>query len=139
MERVIAIFAMIMGVISFTFVVSNINSIISQQKKKQAHQQKNLMYLNRIHEKHGLSKELIKTTKNIIFKNIQVCRIENVDDFFKVYPKSIKTELQLSMYKENMSQIEFFQDLPDEIMITIGRALKPISFTPSTISTLFPY
>lgn len=124
---------MILGVISFTFVVSNINSIISQNRKKFVQQEKNLIFLDKMKSKYNLSNELITMARKEVKSRSKFQKIESISDFLRIYPKNLKNELQLCMYRNNLSEINFFSGLPDEIIISIGQALKPIMYTPSNL------
>jgi hypothetical protein len=124
---------MILGVISFTFVVSNINTILSQSNKKNKKKGKCLIYLEQIRKKYNLSKEAVNMVKNEVVKGIKDFSPEDVDKIPKYFPPKIKTELYLSMYKDKLKKIKIFKPLSDDVLITLGHAITPIIYTPSNL------
>ena len=120
---------MIFGVISFTFVVSNINSILSQTYRAERERSKNLIILESIKEKYDFSPELIEVVKMQINKPVPTISSDNFQPTIKIFPTGIKNELLYSMYKDSLNQITFFKDLPPEIINVLGQALTPIVYT----------
>ena len=114
-----------------TFVVSNINTILSQSKKKRSKQEKCFSYLEKIRVKYELSKEAINMAKREINKGVKDFFQEDIDKIPKHFPPNLKNELYLSMYRDRMNSINIFKALPEEVVITLGHALTPIIYTPS--------
>lgn len=120
---------MIIGVISFTFVVSNINSILSQNNKKASEQSKNIIFLEKMKVKHGLSVELIEMAKNEIRNRNNQNKSLDFSEMINNYPANLKNELYFSMYSLKLKKIKFFKDLPPEVVAVLGQALTPIVYT----------
>ena len=115
--------------ISFTFVVSNINSIISQNHKNASQRSKNIIFLEKMRLKYGLSFELIEMIKKEVNKPTQKFHSENFDDLVDRFPVKLKNLLLYNMFKYRLQKINFFKDLPAEMLVALGQALTPIVHT----------
>jgi CRP-like cAMP-binding protein len=122
---------MLLGVVSFTFVVSNINSIISQNKKKVKEQAKNLIFLEKMQKKYNLSNELIRMANREVSISNRKFNMDNFQGMIKYFPPNLRNELYLSIFKRKLKHINIFTKLPDEVIITLGQALTPIIYMPS--------
>lgn len=131
LERALTIVAMLLGVVSFTFVVSNINSIISQNKKKNMQEAKSEIFLDQMQKKYNLSNDLICMAKSEVSKSMDTVNMENFKNMISSFPKNLRNELYLSMFRDRLSKINIFKMLPDEVIITLGKVLTPIIYMPS--------
>lgn len=122
---------MIIGVIFFTFVVSNINSIISQKNKKHIYQEKNLLCLNKANKEYEFSESIMNLAQNSLKKNNGRPLLEKVEDLLIVFPKNLKKQLQLCIYKTKLSKIKFFMGLHSDILIALGQSLYTVIYTKS--------
>ena len=135
LERLISILGMLFGVISFTFVVSNINSILSEQYQKRNALEKNIMSLETLQKKYNFSEDLFHLSrKQIKMKMTSNTFIDDMESFLKVFPKNLKNDLQISMYGERLGQIDIFHGLNEETIISIGRKLTKIIYLKGTLS-----
>lgn len=134
MERLITILAMLLGVVSFTFVVSNINSIISQNKKKVKMNSKNLIHLEKIQKKYHISEELVSMAKKEINGTTYAQNQESFMEMIAKFPKGLQNDLHVNMYRKKLESINMFKNLPPEVTIMLGHALTSIIFMPSTRS-----
>ena len=123
-----SIVGMIFGVISFTFVVSNINSMLSQSNKSTLQRSKNFSFLEKMNLKYKLSPELIEMATKEINKHVQN-HSDNFYEMINTFPVNLRNDLYYSMFKNNLNQINFFKDLPPDIIIVLGQALTPIIYT----------
>ena len=131
MERLITIVVMLLGVVSFTFVVSNINSIISQNKKKVKLKSKNLICLENIQRDHKLSDHMISMIKKEIKRTQDIVSLEQFKEMILKFPKKMQDELFLGMFHKSLTSINMFKSLPNEVLILLGKSLKSVIYMPS--------
>lgn len=124
---------MIVGVIFFTFVVSNINSIISQNNKKHIYQEKNLLYLDKANREYEFSESIMSLAKNSLKKNNGIPVLEKVEDLLRVFPKNLKKKLQLCIYRKKLRKIKFFMGLHSDILIALGQSLYTVIYSKSNL------
>jgi hypothetical protein len=122
---------MLIGVVDFYFVLSNINSIISSTLKMDIEFASKLSMLEKIQKKYTL---LPKT-----YKNAKVCLYEeeyrrdsfDLIPFFEKFPKSLRGDLKFHVYSKLLHNFPFFENLASEIINSIGDCLKESSFKKS--------
>lgn len=126
---------MLFGVISFTFVVSNINSILSEQYQKRSELEKNIIFLDKLQKKYTFSEELFNVSKKQIkMKMKSNTIIDDMEAFLKIFPKKLRNELEISMYGEDLNKIKIFKELTEETIISIGRKLHKIIYVKGSLS-----
>ena len=128
---------MIVGVVFFTFVVSNINSIISQKNKKDLIQEKNMLYLERANREYKFSNSIMCMAMSSVKKNQGIVQLENIEDLLRVFPKNLKKQLQMSVYEKKVSKINFFNGLHPDILIALGQCLYKVMYTKRNINYEF--
>jgi hypothetical protein len=103
--------------------------MLSQSNKINLQRSKNILFLEKMKFKYDLSYELIEMATKEINKRVQTY---NSDSFYKMinsFPVNIRNDLFYSMFKAKLQQINFFKDLPPDIIIVLGQALTPIVYT----------
>ena len=129
-ERVIAIFGMIFGVISFTFVVSHINSFLTKKTYTQIRRERKFIFLEKLNRRYKFSDVLYKMALSQIKHNKEKDNtIENMECFLKLFPKNLKNDLEIYMYESQVNTINMFKGLPNDTIIQIGQTLTPVIYT----------
>ena len=115
MERYVAVFNMVMGVVIFSLVSSAITSIIQSFDEINEKEEENLAILNKINKKFDLPIELYSE----LVKEIKE-QIENDDHDIKQYasslPINMKNKLIKVFYKSIYSNIYFLQGKPHQFI-----------------------
>lgn len=132
LERLFTILAMVLGVVSFTFVVSNINSIISQNKKQIRMKAKNLICLAKIKEDLKLSDELINMATKEISQSTHEISAESFKEMIIKFPREQQKKLFYCMYREKLHSINMFRVLSPDVIILLGQVISSIIYMPST-------
>ena len=137
-ERIIAIFGMIFGVISFTFVVSHINSFLTKKTYSQIRRERKFIFLEKLNRRYKFSNVLYKMAlSQIKHKREKDNTIENMDCFLKLFPKNLKNDLEIYMYESQVNSINMFKGLPNDTIIQIGQTLTPVIYTQRSFFNIY--
>ena len=126
LERVIVIFAIIIGVIGFYFVVSNINSIISNSIKKNKNFSICMTKLEKLKKKYNIDEKIYKLAKRALIKEDFKKEVFDFVPMMISFPKSLKKKLKYDMYINMFGGFRFLKDLPMETVISIGNKMKEV-------------
>lgn len=128
------ILLMLILVVDFYFVLSNINSIISSTIKKDIEFAAKLSMLEKIEKKYALLPQTYKVAKMSLYE--EEYRRDSFDliPFFGKFPKSLRTDLKYHVYSKLLSSFPFFQNLESEIINSIGDCLKECTFDRSSLT-----
>ena len=126
-ERLIAIVAMFAGVIFFSLTVGTLTSLLSEMDKKNSEYENKLTVLTQIKEEYKISKETYDrirlALKYGVFKGH-----EDFEELLVCIPEKQANELAKIIYKPKISNIDFFDKQPDEMIRMIGPHLKELAF-----------
>ena len=131
LERVIVIFAIIIGVIGFYFVVSNINSIISNSIKKNKNFTICMTKLEKLKKKYDIDEKIYKLAKRALIKEDFKKEVFDFIPMMVSFPKSLKKKLKYDMYINMFGGFRFLKDLPMETVISIGNKMKEVVYQKS--------
>lgn len=124
---------MFFGVISYTFLVSHINSFLTNKTNLLKKRGKGVLFLEKLQKTYQFSQPLYKMALNLIKKSNlnDENKIDNLDYFLNFFPKNLKNELEIYMYESQVNAINMFKGLPNDIIIQIGQTLTPVIYTQS--------
>lgn len=124
-ERIFCICLMIIGVISYSFAISSFTSIISTLDSKAAKLKANLDTLNNIRSEYDMSFDLYWKLKQSLYYDHSKDMTDKMN-LLRELPGSLKISLSDLMYRKSVSNIEFFKQVSDHFMATVGPLLRPI-------------
>lgn len=123
-----SVLCMIFGVVSFTFVVSNINSILSLSHKTSMRRTQNLMVFEAMKAKYDFSREVIAMAEAHISRSERLVDAESFQSMIGTFPAHMRSRLLYSMHRRSLSRIAFFRGLPVDIINVLGQALQPVTY-----------
>lgn len=130
MERVIAIFSMIIGVIVFYFVVSDINTIISNSVAKEIQVSACMTKLEKIKKKYPISSNMYKAAKLSLF-NKNLNNLVNTKGFLGHFPRSFENELKYHMYSKKFELFNWTQNVPSNFLGRLGDEIREVELEES--------
>jgi hypothetical protein len=118
---------MIVGVVGFYFLLSDINSIISNTIKKEIQFSAKLSMLEKVNENYQLTEETYKEAKQSLFELSENDKF-NLDSFYDQFPLVLKEKLKYRVYSNMLEQFSIFHKLKPEQINTIGDSLQNETF-----------
>jgi hypothetical protein len=115
---------MLIGVMSYSFAISSVNSVLSALDERQAALRNKLSILEDLKREYKLSHEMYMRLK----KALKYDHSRNVADkftFLNELPQSLKIELSKIMHEKIITRIPFFQGRSPHFMAFIGPMLRP--------------
>lgn len=131
LEKSIAIFAMIIGVIGFYYVVSNINSIISSSIRINMAFSSKIMLLDKLNKKYKLDPVFFKMVRRSLIQEDYKRDISNFKPMFQKFPKYLRRDLKYEMYKKVFGKFKILLGLGKKVLNTIGDHVKNLHFQES--------
>ena len=125
---------MIIGVIGFYFVVSNINSIISSSIRINMAFTAKITQLSKLNKKYKLDPELFKMVRSSLINEDYKRDISNFKPMFKKFPKYLRKELKYEMYKKVFGNFRILLGLQKKVLNSIGDHVTPLNFQESNIN-----
>ena len=122
---------MIIGVMGFYFVLSNINSVVSSTVRMDIEFAARLSMLEKIKKKYQLSLPVYKETKRSLFEDEFKSMDFNLNNFFKKFPISLREDLKYHLNVKKLAQFNLFYGLDRSTLNTLGDSLKLLRFEPS--------
>ena len=122
---------MLIGVVDFYFVLSNINSIISSTIKKDIEFAAKQTMLEKIQKKYMMDPKIYKNAKISLYEEEYRRDTFDLSPFFEKFPKSLREDLKFHVYSKLLFNFPFFRNLESEIINTIGDYLKESTFNKS--------
>jgi hypothetical protein len=107
-EKIIAIFIFIVGIITFSFAIGSLISVLENLDSSEAKLKEKHFELNSIQKKYKISSELYHR----IFKTLKF-NIEHemeAEKFMKTLPAHLRSELDLEINREIISRIPYFKE-----------------------------
>ena len=108
-EKTLAIWIIVVGVITFSFAIGSLMSVLENIDNAEAKFKGKFFELNSIRNKYSVSNSLY----NRIYKAIRYKITQNDQDinkFIETFPLNLKTELMLKINKEIISKIPYFKE-----------------------------
>lgn len=126
-----AIFIMLVGVNMFYFLVSNINSIISESiaEERLLNHKYNLLF--KLMSKYQISGDLVKGAKNSIDNNSSDFKLKT---FSREFNDTIRRELDYSYFWPVLGKFSSLKYLRQDIFSTIGMNLKKVNYFKGRLS-----
>lgn len=119
----------IIGVNMFYFLVSSINTNISNKANKEKTKDKKLNLLYTHMKKFKIPIDIIKKAKKAIISGKETNY--NINKFPENFKKSIKIELEFYRYIPLLKEFNIFRFLRKDILATLGKNLTEINYRPS--------
>lgn len=121
---------MIIGVIGFYFVISNINSITSNSINQQRLISLQKSFLYKIHEEKKLKPQIFKIINKQIENAHDFKKRRTVTEFLNIFPKVLKRELKYTFYKNYLfGNFQFLKNFEKKIINSIGDHMIQVNFT----------
>ena len=125
-ERIIAIFIMITGVISFSYATGTLSAILSNYDNAQKIFKEQMAIINNLDKKFALGQKLYLELKRTAAFQSQV-QVEDYTDFLDSLAPSLKMQVSLQIHKQTKKNINFFRDKKDKhFIVWICPLLKPM-------------
>ena len=128
MERVIAIFGMIFGVIGFSFIIGSITNVISETHIKNATFTKYMKSLRKLKIKKVISYKLHQKVLKSLLRRDYINKISNTNEMLGKFPKYLKKELKYQMNKHKLKHFHFIHKFSKSIINSIGPFFKKTQF-----------
>ena len=112
---------MVMGVITFYYMISSINSLITNDIMKGKSENKNLSTLFKIMTEYKLPTDLVKKAKASIF--IKDKNKYNLKDFNNNFKKALRIELSYFIHYPILKNFSFMNCLRKNILTSVGKQL----------------
>jgi hypothetical protein len=134
LERSIAIFGMIIGVTSFYFVISDINTIISNSVEKGMKFSFCMAKLEKIQKKYLLSNSVYKKARMSIFNSKPSTDASWKKWFLDQFPMYLQNELKYHIYSKMFSCFEWTSKLTSKTLNLLGDSIREVEFEESKIN-----
>jgi hypothetical protein len=125
---------MIIGVIGFYFVVSNINSIISNSIKNNMNFTAKITQLDKIRTRYKLNPNFFKMVRQSLIKKDYIQDIDNFKPMFNKFPNYLREELKYKMYLKMFGNFRILLRLEKHVLNKIGDCVKKVHFHESTFN-----
>lgn len=107
-EKILAVFIIIVGVITFSFAIGSLMSVLENLDSSEAKLKQKHFELNSIQKKYKIPSELYyRIFKSLKFKIEQEMEAER---FMKTLPVHLRSELDLEINREIISRIPYFKE-----------------------------
>lgn len=126
-ERLFCSFAMIAGVISFSFATGSLSSIIASLDNSNSESSLKLEYLKSIRRDLKLPLDLYLKIKNAVSQETQE-EFQELHHFLQELPHKLRTQVALYVYDRRYKHIKFFQARSQSFVLWIIPRLKPHTF-----------
>lgn len=126
-ERIIAICAMFAGVIFFSLTVGTLTSLLTDMDKKNKDYENKLTVLTQIKEEYKIGNETFDKVRLALKYGIFKGQ-EDFEELLTYIPNKYANELARILYAPKIEGVDFFDDLPDELIRRLGPHLKELTF-----------
>jgi hypothetical protein len=124
-EKIMSIFLMLIGVVSFSFMTGSLSSIISNYDASQAQLKEKIATLNDMQKEYDIDPELFdKLRKAIKYDHSKNSR--DIIEFMEELPYKLKIEVAMQIHKNIYHTIEFFKLRERSFIAWVGPLLRPI-------------
>lgn len=129
---------MIIGVISFYFVISDINTIISNSVAKGMKLSSRLTKLEKIRQQYILSPQLCQKARVSIFQPRAFSEESSQDWFLAQFPKSLQNQLKFHIYSKLFSFFDWTLSLSPTTLSLLGDVVHQVQFEESGADQTLP-
>lgn len=117
---------MVVGVIAFYFVLSDINSIISSGIKYDMDFSLRVTMLEKIQEKYRMRTCVYRQAKKTIFSEEEQQQTLDLPPFFRQFPRSLRQSLKFSAYSRDFAKSYFGKYVDPLIVNCLGDAARVV-------------
>jgi len=114
---------MVVGVVGFYFLLSDINAVISEALNKEARFSAKLSMLEKVNIRYKLSPDTYKEARASLFRLADRTKLDLLF-FYGCFPTHIREELKHAQYSAELAQFPLFRKLKPEQLNRIGDALQ---------------
>lgn len=125
-EKVICIFLMLIGVISFSFATGALSSIISNLDSKEALLKEKISTLNDLRQEYNLDPYLFKKLARTVKYDAQK-KSKHVNEFMAELPHKLRLELMVFIHQKMYSTINFFKERDESYLAWVVSNLKTVN------------
>lgn len=130
---------MIIGVIGFYFVVSNINSIISNTIKINMNFTAKISLLDKLQAKYKLNQRFYRMIRKSLIKEDYKRDVESFKPMFRKFPKYLRRELKYQMYLKVFGNFKILLKLDKNVLNKIGDCSAKLHFQKSGPDQIKPF
>ena len=117
---------MLIGVMSYSFAISSLSSILTSSDLKQTRKNQALETLRRIDVENNLETALfLRLKKSLVKKFKEVEYIKNRDNLMHLLPRKLRGDLNSAMHESLVRKITIFKDESSMFVEYLARLLKP--------------
>ncbi len=125
-EKIVAVFLMITGVIAFSFATGTLASIIQNQDSNEAKLKEKMAILAQIQQEYNIKNKLFaRLAKTIRYDHKK--KSKNFNEFIDELPPKLRIKLTLKMHKKNHQTIPFLKDLDPMFLAWLGTVTRQIT------------
>ncbi|CDW85371.1 cation channel family protein [Stylonychia lemnae] len=124
-EQVFCIMLLVVGVVSFSFAIGSLSSILSSLDAKAAKLKEKLQILSEIQSEYKIPYDLFRRLRLALRYDHSKNSQEQLN-FLNELPQNLKVELSLVMHSELIKSVKFFKKKEPHFIAFVGPMLKPI-------------
>jgi CRP-like cAMP-binding protein len=124
-ERIYNIMLMLVGVMMYSFAITSLSNIVVKIDKKEKNYNKNIELLEEIRGKYRINDKLHKLLKRYLSYDLKINRIDKkcvLDEL----PQQLRNNLTLQIYHNQIQNLNFFKDAPNEFIFRAVTLFKPL-------------
>jgi len=125
-ERIVAVVMMFIGAFIYSFIIGTLSSIMLARDAKEQEVESKLNTLIEMQQKFNISSYTFNKVKNSIKYGGNSRNNESKINFLNELPINLRTRLSLVMYRDVLTNIDFFRHRPPRFLAHIGPYLKVI-------------
>lgn len=128
-ERILTCLWMVIGVAFYSFIISNLSSIISSMDFHSSVMQKKIDNLNEFAQKLNIPDDIYLKIKKVYEENDQQYFIQNESQLFEDLPYNIKVEILYHIHHENIMANTYLLDRNINLVVEILTNWKAMTFS----------
>ena len=122
-EKIFGCILMIIGVIAYTMLISQLTSIISANDRKHAALKEKLDILSNIRKDYGMNFDLYLRLRQSIHQH-HLKDEKDKQELLEELPNKLGIELGNLLYRRELKEIKIFQDMPPHFVAQVAPLLK---------------
>ena len=127
-ERVYALFIMIIGGLLYSYSIGLLSSIVSTLDQKTAEMNQKLQILSSIKKEFNLDQNIYDQVRKVIKFDLSRNQKDKMM-FLQELPNKLRIELSQIMHDKVIQNLYFFRDQPSDFFAYVAPLLKPIKFS----------
>ena len=124
-ELIFCCVLMIIGVVAYTMLISQLTSIISANNKKQARLKDKLDILFRIRKEYGMNFELYLRLRQSIHHHVLKDQRDN-QELIEDLPNKLRVELSNLLYRHEVKGVHFFNSMSNHFVASVAPMLRSV-------------